>query len=150
MERCGFRWRSAEVGLATSHRAVAPPSAPPLVAESAGRCAPDSEPLKGAIAVVNYAAIALSALAAVLALALARKSAAAVARRMLLAGAWAACTLLALRGAGGLVQGVLADGEWSEQGSDALVIGFEGLFLLGGVLFGLAAREYSRATRLRQ
>ncbi len=66
---------------------------------------------------------------------------------MLLAGAWAACALLTLRGASGLVDGIVADGEWSEQGSDALVIGFEGLFLLGGVIFGLAAREYSRATR---
>ncbi len=108
---------------------------------------PDSEPLKGAIAVVNYAAIVLSALAAVLALALARRWDAPVSRWILLAGAWVACALLALRGAGGLVQGILADGEWSEQGSDALVIGFEGLFLLGGILFGFAAREYSRATR---
>lgn len=69
-------------------------------------------------------------------------------RRVLLAGAWAACTLLVLRGAGGLAQGLIEGGEWSEQGSDALVIGFEALFLLGGILFGLAAREYSRSARI--
>ena len=108
---------------------------------------PDAEPLRGAIAVINYAAIALSALAAVLALQLARAPVSAVWRRILLSGAWAASTVLGVRGAGGLMQGMLADGEWSERGSDALVIGFEALFLLGGVLFGLAARAHSRATR---
>lgn len=101
---------------------------------------PGGEPLEGTIAAINYAAIALSALAAVLALALARSWGAAVPRRILLAGAWAACVLLALRGGGGLVQGLAGD-----EGSDALVVGFEALFLLGGILFGLAAREYSRS-----
>lgn len=34
------------------------------------------------------------------------------------------------------------------EGADALVIGFEALFLLGGILFGLSAREYSRSSAL--
>jgi hypothetical protein len=104
---------------------------------------PHSEPLRGLIAVINYAAIVLSALAAALALALARPWATAVPRRILLAGAWAVSFLLGLRGAGGLVQGLFEGGE----GSNALVVGFELLFLLGGILFALAAREYSRSPR---
>jgi hypothetical protein len=106
---------------------------------------PGGEPLDGPIEAINYAAITFSALAAVLALALARPWGAAVPRRVLLVGAWAACVLLALRGGGGLAQGLVAGGEWAREGSDALVVGFEALFLLGGILFGLAAREYSRS-----
>jgi hypothetical protein len=102
---------------------------------------PEGESLEGTIAVVNYAAIVLSALAAVLALQLARPARSATSRRILLAGAWTASLLLVLRGAGGLAQGLIDGGE----GSDALVIGFEALFLLGGILFGLAAREYARS-----
>lgn len=82
-------------------------------------------------------------LAGVPALALAGRWGSAVPRRISLAGAGAASVLLALRGAGGLAQGLIEAGEWSEQGSDALVIGFEALFLLGGILFGSAAREFS-------
>lgn len=107
---------------------------------------PEGEPLEGTIAVVNYAAIALSALAAVLALALARRWGAALPRRALLAAAWAACVVLAVRGAGGLVQG-LVQPDASSEGSDGLVIAFEALFLLGGILFGLAAHEHSRIGR---
>jgi hypothetical protein len=105
---------------------------------------PEGEPLEGAIAAINYAAIALSALAAVLALALARPPGSPARRRILLAGAWTAAVLLGLRGAGGLAQGLAEGGEWSEDGSDALVIVFEALFLLGGILFALAAREFAR------
>ena len=108
---------------------------------------PNGEPLQGPVAVINVAAIGLSGLAAILALALVRPWGAAVPRRLLLAGAWGACALLGLRGAGGLLQGMIEDGAWSDEGSDALVIGFEALFLLGGILFGLAATEYAQSTR---
>lgn len=102
---------------------------------------PGGERLEGAIALINHAAIVLSVVAAGLALALARPPASVARRRILVAGAWTAAVLLGVRGAGGLAQGLLEGGEWSDAGSDALVIGFEALFLLGGILFGLAARE---------
>ena len=109
---------------------------------------PNGEPLRGPVAAINVAAIGPSGLAALLALALVRPWGASVPRWLLLAGAWAACALLGLRGAGGLAQGILEDGAWSDEGSDALVVGFEVLFLLGGILFGLAATEYARSTRV--
>ena len=139
----GLRHRAAHAACGWSVAFIAP-----HVYWAAGGTAglPDAEPLRGTIAVINYAAIVLSALAGVLALQLARPPVSAARRRIVLSGAWAASAVLGVRGAGGLLQGMLADGEWSERGSDALVIGFEELFLLGGVLFGLAAREYSRAT----
>ena len=84
---------------------------------------PNGEPLRGPVAAINVAAIGLSGFAAILALALVRPWGAAVPRRLLLAGAWGACALLGLRGAGGLAQGILEDGAWSDEGSDALVIG---------------------------
>ena len=109
---------------------------------------PNGEPLRGPVAAINVVAIGLSGLAAILALALVRPWGAAVPRWLLLAGAWTACALLGLRGAGGLAQAMIEDGAWSDEGSDALVIGFEALFLLGGILFGLAANEYARSTRV--
>jgi hypothetical protein len=57
-----------------------------------------------------------------------------------LASAWTAAVVLGLRGAGGLVQGVFGD-------TDPFVAAFEALFLIGGVLFGLAAREYALRRR---
>lgn len=101
---------------------------------------PNAEPLDGAIATVNGAAIVLSVLAALLALALTRRSRTSP-RRVLVAATWTACVVLSLRGLAGLGEGVVSGGEWSEEGSDGLVIAFETLFLAGGVLFGLAARE---------
>ena len=109
-----------------------------------GTAGPEAEPLGGTLAVVNYAAIALSAVAVALALSLARPWSGALPRRALRAGAWIASVVLTARGAGGLLQGLVAGGAWSEVGADALVIAFEALFLLGGILFGLAARAYSR------
>ena len=106
---------------------------------------PEGEQLSGAIAFVNHAAIVLTILAAALALALARRWGDAVPPRLLLAGAWAAFLLLGLRGMAGIAEGLASGGAWSEEGSDGLVIAFEALFLVGGILFGLAAREYSRS-----
>ena len=48
----------------------------------------------------------------------------------------------AFAAAGGLVEGVIEGGS---EGSDPLVVAFEVLFLLGGILFGLAATEYARS-----
>ncbi|MDQ4042113.1 MAG: DUF3995 domain-containing protein, partial [Actinomycetota bacterium] len=106
---------------------------------------PDGESVEGALAVVNYAAIALTAVAAVLALALVRPWGAALPRSLLLVGAWTACVLLGLRGGGGLLQGALGASDGTEEGQ-GLVLVFEGLFLLGGILFGLAASQYARTT----
>ena len=100
----------------------------------------DGRAMDGALAVVNAAAILLSLLAMVLALALVRPWGRVVSRRVLLAGAWAAAAVLGVRGAGGLLQGLFG-------GSSAFVAGFEALFLVGGVLFGLAARHHRRVLR---
>jgi hypothetical protein len=51
-------------------------------------------------------------------------------------GWWTAALVLGGRGAGGLVQGLFGE-------TDPFVIVFEALFLTGGVLFGLAARDYA-------
>lgn len=97
----------------------------------------DGRSMDGALAVINWAAIALSVVAAALALALVRPWGRALPPRLLWAGAWTAAVVLGLRGAGGLVQGLLGE-------STAFVAAFETLFLIGGVLFGLAARAFAR------
>ena len=98
------------------------------------------EPMEGALAVVNYAAIALSVLAAVLALALVRTWGAAVPRRALLIGAWGACVVLTLRGGVGLIQALAIAVGASDDEVPTISLIFEPLFAIGGILFGLAAR----------
>lgn len=105
---------------------------------------PADESVEGALAVINYAAILLTTVAAALALALVRAWGRPLPQRLLLAGAWTACVLLALRGGGGLLQGMV-DGTPDSSGQ-ALVLVFEGLFLLGGILFGLAAWQFAAGT----
>ena len=117
---------------------------PHLYWAAGGTAGLDGQPVDGALAVVNYAAIALTALAAALALALVRPWGTSLPRRLLVAGAWTAGVLLSLRGGVGLVQDlVVAVG--GDDDVPTLVLVFEPLFLLGGILFGLAARQYGRA-----
>lgn len=104
-----------------------------------------NQSIEGALAVINYAAIVLSIVAAALALALIRPWGARVPRRLLLAGAWGACALLSLRGAAGVIQNIAIALGASDEGVPALMLIFEPLFLIGGVLFGLAARQYAGA-----
>jgi len=92
---------------------------------------PDGDALEGLVAAINYAAIALSVAAAALALSLLPQRPPAP-RRLLLAGAWSASLLLGVRGAGGLLQGLIDPLGGSDEGSERFVIAFEGLFLLGG------------------
>jgi len=106
---------------------------------------PDGDALEGLVAAINYAAIALSVAAAALALSLLPQRPPAP-RRLLLAGAWSASLLLGVRGAGGLLQGLIDALGGSDDGSETFVIAFEGLFLLGGILFGVAAAQYRRAS----
>lgn len=97
----------------------------------------DGRSMDGALAVINAAAIVLSLVAGALALALVRLWGRATPARVLLVGAWTACAVLGLRGAAGLLQGLLSQ-------SSLFVTTFEVLFLLGGVLFGLAAWQYGK------
>lgn len=97
------------------------------------------ESIEGTIAVINAAAIVLSVLAAVLALALVRPWGASIPRRILLAGAWGACVLLSLRGSVGLLQAAAIAFGASDEDVPTLALVFEPLFLIGGILFGLAA-----------
>lgn len=106
---------------------------------------PGDERIDGALAAVNYVAIVLTAVAAVLALALVRPWGSALPSRLRLLGAWTACILLSLRGGGGLIQSIFAGANDEGQ---TLVLTFEALFLLGGVLFGLAAHRFGRAQRV--
>jgi hypothetical protein len=101
------------------------------------------------LAVINYAGIVLSIVAAALALALVRPLGASVSRRLLLVGAWGACVLLSLRGGVGLTQDIAIALGASDEGLPALVLIFEPLFLIGGILFGLAARQYAGAATRR-
>ena len=99
------------------------------------------ESMQGALAVVNAAAIVLLIVAAALALALVRPWGASVPRRALRAGAWGACVALTLRGAVGLAQAVAVAVGASSGDLPAISLVFEPLFLIGGLLFGLAARS---------
>ena len=107
----------------------------------------EDEPIEGTLAVINYAAIVLSVVSAVLALALVRPWGASVPRRLLLVGAWGACLLLSLRGGAGLIQDVAIVVGGSDEDVPAVILVFEPLFLLGGILFGLAARQYRLTPR---
>lgn len=106
----------------------------------------EGEAIDGALEVINYTAIVLSLIAAGLALALVQRLGRSLPRWVLLIGAWAACILLSLRGGAGLIQDlvVLLDGSDNDVSTLALV--FEPLFLVGGILFGLAAWRYGRAS----
>ena len=99
------------------------------------------ESMEGALAVVNFAAIVLSGMAAVLALAIVRPWGASVPRRVLLVGAWGACVALSLRGVVGVMQAGAVAGGVSDEDVPTVSLFFEPLFLIGGVLFGLAARS---------
>ena len=107
----------------------------------------EDEPIEGTLAGMNYAAIVLSRVAAALALALVRPWGVFVPRRLLLVGAWGACLVLSVRGGAGLIQDLaIALGD-SDEDVPTLILIFEPLFLVGGILFGLAARQYRRASR---
>ena len=105
------------------------------------------EPVEGTLAAVNYAAIVLSIAAAALALALVRPWGVFVPRRLLWVGAWGACLVLSLRGGAGLIQDLAIALGRSDEDVPTLILIFEPLFLVGGILFGLAARQYGRAPR---
>lgn len=102
------------------------------------------ESVDGLLAAVNYAAIVLSIVAAVLALALVRPWGASLPHRVLLIGAWGACVLLSLRGSVGLIQALVFMLGGSDDELSRIGLVFEPLFLVGGILFGLAAWQYQR------
>ena len=102
--------------------------------------------VEGALALINALAIVLSLVAGAIALALAGLSRTWLPRRLVLLGAWAVCLLLVLRGGGGIV-GTLVVALEDVDDVPTLVLVFEPLFLVGGLLFGLAARNYAATTR---
>lgn len=81
--------------------------------------------------------VVLCAVGAWVALATVRPWSRAAPRRLVLVLAWLGCALLASRGVAGLVADGRADLVWWPT------------FLVGGVLFGLAARRYQRGSRDR-
>lgn len=101
---------------------------------------PVGVPMTGALFVVNLVAIPLCLVSALLALALVRPWGRLIPRWMLLAAAWGACALLVLRGGVGLVQLL---GSALEQ-VPLLIVLAEPRFLVGGILFGMAAWGYQR------
>ena len=105
----------------------------------------EGEAIGGALATINYAAIALSGIAAALALALAGRWGRSLPRPVLATGAWGACVVLSLRGIAGLIQDLVVLLGESEDEVSTLVLVFEPLFLVGGILFGLAARQSRRS-----
>ncbi len=100
--------------------------------------------MDGVLAAINYVAIILSIIAAALALALVRQRGASLPHRLLLIGAWGACVLLSLRGGVGLIQALVVWVGGSDSELTTLGLIFEPLFLVGGILFGLASRQYRR------
>jgi Protein of unknown function (DUF3995) len=119
--------------------------APHLYWALGGTAGLGDDSIEGTLAVINYVAIVLSIVAAALALALVRLWGASISRRLLLAGAWGACVLLSLRGGVGLIQDIAIALGASDEGLPAVVLIFEPLFLIGGILFGFAARQYASA-----
>ncbi len=101
--------------------------------------------IDGALATINYAAIVLSGIAAALALALAGRWGRSLPRPVLATGAWGACVVLSLRGIAGLIQDLVVLLGESEDEVSTLILVFEPLFLVGGILFGLAARQSRRS-----
>ena len=105
----------------------------------------EDEPLEGTLAVINYAAIVLSVAAAALALALVRPWGASVPRRLLSLGGWGACLVLSLRGAAGVIQDVGNRSRRIRRRGANAHPHLRTALSCGGILFGLAAREYGRA-----
>ncbi|MCP9488060.1 MAG: DUF3995 domain-containing protein [Gaiellaceae bacterium MAG52_C11] len=120
---------------------------PHLYWAAGGTAGLDGDAITGVLAAINYLAMGFSIAAGALALALVRAWGALLPRRLLLTGAWAACVILSLRGGGGLLQTLVVALGQSDDDVPTLALVFEPLFLVGGILFGLAAREYGRATR---
>ena len=98
--------------------------------------------MDGALSVINIVSIPLSLAAALVALAMIRPWGRALPRRLLASAAWLACVVLTLRGGAGLLQNALG-----EEDPPLLFKVFEPGFLIGGILFGVAAWHYSRSTR---
>lgn len=105
----------------------------------------EGQSIDGLLAAVNYAAIVLSVVAAGLALALVQPWGTSLPSKVLLAGAWGACVLLSLRGGVGLIQALFFVLGGSDDELSTIGLIFEPLFLVGGILFGLAAWQYRRA-----
>jgi hypothetical protein len=83
----------------------------------------------------------VSITAAALALALVRAWGVLLPRRLLLLAAWGACVLLSVC----VIQDIAIALGASDEGVPTLVLIFEPLFLIGGILFWLAARLYAGA-----
>ena len=105
----------------------------------------EGKAIDGTLAAINYVAIVLSGAAAALALTLGGRWGRSPPRRVLLTGAWGVCIVLSLRGGAGLIQDLVVLLDGSEDEVSTLVLVFEPLFLVGGILFGLAARQYRRS-----
>ena len=98
--------------------------------------------MDGALSVINLVSIPLSLAAALVALAMVRPWGRTIPRWLLASAAWLACAVLTLRGGAGLLQSALGEEE-----PPLLFQIFEPGFLVGGILYGVAAWRYSRGTR---
>jgi len=94
--------------------------------------------------IINLIAIALCMLAAFIALALVQSWGRWFPSWLLLTSAWLASAILGFRGGLGIFQSML-----DEEPIPLLLIIVEPFFLLGGILFGLAAFLYTRTSHRR-
>lgn len=89
--------------------------------------------MAGLLFVINLVAIPLCFVAAVVALAIAKSWTGLIPPLMWHAAAWGASAVLALRGTVGILQSL------SQNHVALLLLAYDSWFLLGGILFGLAA-----------
>jgi hypothetical protein len=97
--------------------------------------------MSGLLLAIDFAAIVLAIIATGVGIALAQP----IVPRLAIVGGWGAAALLGVRGAAGVLPGLLTlltgQGDWP-----VFVAVFEVLFCTGGLLFGLATLEAQRAS----
>ncbi|WP_161605619.1 DUF3995 domain-containing protein [Natrialba asiatica] len=104
--------------------------------------------MTGTLLLVNLVAIPLLFLAAGVALGTVTLWGRIIPRWMLLSAVWGVSLILGARGIGGLVQRGLSGGHDGSQSLLSLIA--DPWFVLGGVLFGMAAATYSRKSSVRE
>lgn len=103
--------------------------------------------MTGTLLLVNLVAIPLLLVAAGVALGTVQSWGGMIPRRLLRPAVWGVSLVLSVRGIGGLVQRSVSSGHSGSQSLLSLIA--DPWFVLGGVLFGVAAESYTRKSDAR-